>query len=155
MQEVVDGLKDLGVSNIEKVGSVVWQDLGPFSIPARFDLIAQYRKDPRYTALKSKLERAFQKYRKIVTGAQASDRELKMLRPLIASFKQRPQVFFTVAQDIMNEYDRQYNDRLALYEAVGRDISKLKGLTSTKPVTPQKSQNQTTLGSLKSKYGLD
>ncbi|HRZ15345.1 MAG TPA: hypothetical protein P5110_07550 [Candidatus Omnitrophota bacterium] len=47
--------------------------------------IAQYMPQygPKFGTFFTKLEDAFQKYRKVTTGAQASDRELQMLRPII------------------------------------------------------------------------
>lgn len=132
MQEVVSGLADLGIAeeNFTKAFNVksenVNSPLGPLSIPARFDLAGQYAKDPKYTALKSKLERAFQKYRKVITGAQASQKELNMLRPLITSFTQRPGVFFENARTLINENDRMLDTRLALMEGVGRNTTKIR-----------------------------
>ncbi len=128
MTEVVQGVEALGINDLSSVGTVIFDDMGPFSLPARFDLIAQFTKDPKYIGLKSKLERAFQLYRKAITGAQASDRELKMLRPLIATFKTRPEIFSAVAQDLISESGRLYSRRLSLYKGAGRDTRKLEGM---------------------------
>lgn len=135
MSEVLKTVQELGLNNINKVGNILWEDMGPFSMPARFDLVGQYAKNPKYTSLKSKLERAFQLYRKAITGAQASDKELKMLRPLIASFKQRPEVFQAVAQDLISESSRLYERRLGLYQRAGRDITPLVGYIQKVPLT--------------------
>lgn len=110
---------------------------GPISIPARFNLAGQYMKDPKYTAVKNKMERVFQSYRKVVTGAQASDRELKMLRPLVASFKDRPEVFFANLANMEEEADTLLGSRFDMYDAFGRDTSKLREL-----YTPKKSDEK-------------
>lgn len=127
--EIVSGLKSLGVQDPSQIGSIqeetINSELGPFSIPARFNLAGQYAKDPKYTALKSKLERLFQKYRKITTGAQASNQELATLRPLIASFTQRPGVFFSTVSDMSNEGLRMLGTRLESMKSVGRKVSEL------------------------------
>jgi hypothetical protein len=143
-KEVVDGLEDLGIKDptelgnffsidMEKVDNVnpLLSDMGPFSLPAKFNIIGQYAKDPKYTAIKRKLERAFQQYRKVITGAQASDKELRMLRPLIAALSDRPEVFFSTINDIISENDRMLSDRLTTMEAAGRDVSGLRA--SLKP----------------------
>lgn len=131
-KEVLIGLDELGIKDPSQFGTIIpetiMSELGPLSIPAKFNLAGQYAKDPKYTAMKAKLERVFQKYRKIVTGAQASYTELKMLRPLIASFTQRPGVFYAVANDMISEGERMVGSRLDLMESVGRDAKKLRGL---------------------------
>lgn len=132
MQEVLDGLTKIGVTDLGAIGQIqtegITTELGPFSLPAKFNLIGQFAKDPKFTVLKVKLERAFQKYRKLITGAQASDRELRMLRPLVATFTSRPDVFFQTAKDLIGEGDRVIDTRLDLMESVGRNTTKLRGL---------------------------
>lgn len=163
MKEVISGLAELGITeeNINKVGKfsfaeVLGGDLGPFSIPAKFNLSGQYAKDPKYTMLKAKLERAFQKYRKVVTGAQASNKELVMLRPLIATFSQRPGVFFSVANDLISESDRVFNDRVNLMESAGRDVSKIKEFQKNKQVAqPTKAKKSEKYSRSVSDLGLD
>lgn len=102
--------------------------MGPISVPARFNLAGQYMKDPKYTAAKNKMERLFQSYRKVITGAQASDKELRMLRPLIASFKDRPEVFFANLDSTENEANALLTSRFDMYDAFGRDTTKLREL---------------------------
>lgn len=133
--------KDLSELGIElgKGGEIEEETIdspfGPISLPARFNLASQYMKDPKYTAAKNKMERVFQSYRKVVTGAQASDRELKMLRPLVASFKDRPEVFFANLANMEEEADTLLASRFDMYDAFGRDTSKLREL-----YTPSKSE---------------
>lgn len=130
LSEVRSGLQELGIKDITKFGGIesetVDSNLGPISIPARFNLFGQYAKDPKYTAVKAKLERAFNKYRKIITGAQASNQELSTLRKSFAAFTDRPEVFFENLGALEGETNRMLNTRFDLYEAVGRDTSKLR-----------------------------
>lgn len=56
--------------------------------------IRQYSKDPEFAVLYAEIEKAFQLYRKATTGAQASDKELKVLRPLLPQLTERPEIFF-------------------------------------------------------------
>lgn len=127
--EIVQGLGEIGVSDLRNIGKVqsetIMSEMGPFSIPARFYLAGQYAKDPKYTALKSKLERLFQKYRKVITGAQASYAELKLLRPLIASFSQRPDVFFENIKTMNDEGIRMLESRIQTSKDIGRNVGTL------------------------------
>lgn len=129
--EIKKDLAKLGIKNPDALGSAsipegFLSDLGPVSIPARFNLAGQYAKDPQYTAVKAKIERLFQQYRKIVTGAQASYTELAVLRPLIMSMTQRPGVFFSQLGDLENETMRMMDNRLGSMEAIGRDTRGLR-----------------------------
>lgn len=135
---VVDRLKEMGIDpstagDIEF--DVVNSPIGTLSIPARFNLAAQYSQDPRYTAVKRDIELAFQAFRKRVTGAQASDRELKMLRPIIASFKDRPEVFFQTVQNSIENTEIAFNDRLDVYRAAGRDTTQFENFFALREPT--------------------
>lgn len=134
LSEVRSGLEALGVKDPSQYGSIetetIDSNFGPISIPARFNLVGQYAKDPKYTAVKQKLERAFNKYRKIITGAQASEGELRILRDSFASFTNRPGVFFENLSTLENETNRMIDSRLKLYEAIGRDVSNVRDLYS-------------------------
>lgn len=136
LSEVRSGLDSIGIKDTTKFGNVITEsidsELGPISLPARFNLVGQYAKDPKYTALKGKMERAFQKFRKVVTGAQASYQELQNLRPLIASFKDRPGVFFENLNTLEDETNRMVNNRISTYEALGRNVDKVRTLYSKK-----------------------
>lgn len=136
LKEVRSGLEQLGIKDPSKYGTVEMETIdsnfGPISVPARFNLVGQYAKDPKYTSVKQKLERAFNKYRKIITGAQASNQELQTLRQSFARFTDRPEVFFENLSTLEDETDRMLNTRFDLYDAVGRDTNKLRGLYQTK-----------------------
>jgi len=132
MQEVLNGLSDLGIQDpavLAKIGKAIPKDyfegVGPFSLEARFNTISQFS-NPKFNALKQKLERAFQKFRKVITGAQASDKELRTLRPLIASLTSTPEAFFNIANDLISETNRSVDTRLGLMSDIGRDVTKIK-----------------------------
>jgi len=159
-QNVVSGLNELGIgeSNLKQLGKIefdmVRSPMGPVSIPARFNLAGQYMKDPKYTALKRNIELAFQKFRKRVTGAQASDRELRMLRVIIPSLKDRPEVFFSTINTIINDNLEGMKESLALYEAFGRDTTQIKSFLKERMEQSKKQQisaKQATGNALKAK----
>ena len=139
VRDAVNEIVDVDMSafeiEFEQAENPFFSDLGPFSLPAKFNLVGQFAKDPKYTDAKRKLERAFQKYRKIITGAQASERELRMLRPLITSFQDRPEVFFETLDTLIDETGRQFNNRLDINEARGADVSKFRELVKDKEET--------------------
>lgn len=144
--EVRVGLEELGIKDPTKYGNVVAEtfdsEFGPISLPAKFNLVGQYAKDPKYTSLKNKMERSFQKFRKVITGAQASYSELQALRPLIASFQDRPNVFFEQLGSLENETDRMLGNHLDILDAVGRDTTKIRGLIKTKQAMKQDDEAQ-------------
>lgn len=126
-QNVLQRLQQIDISpaTIGKMSfQTVQSPIGPLSLPARFNLIGQYNKDPRYTAVKRDIELAFQHFRKRVTGAQASDRELRMLRPLLADLRDRPEVFFATINNALQNVEIAFNDRMDIYQRAGRNISK-------------------------------
>lgn len=130
-QEIMDDLASLGIQDPSKFGKIeipegFFDKMGPLSLSAKFNLFGQYAQDPKYTALKTKIERSFQKFRKIVTGAQASYQELKLLRPLMESLQQRPGVFFAITNDLVNEGNRMAENRLNTMQSAGRDVSELR-----------------------------
>lgn len=128
--EIVTELQKLGVVSLSDIGEIEWKadkDLrfGPFSLPARINLFAQFEKDPRYAKIKDKIERYFQvSYRKPITASQASAKELHMLRGQIASFTQRPQIMLADLQEVANESQRTIDNRLQAMKAAGRNTSK-------------------------------
>jgi len=124
------GLDEIGVKDPSKFGVIeeetIDSEFGPVSLPARFNLVGQYAKDPRYTAMKRKLDRFFNQYRKVITGAQASFQELESLQKAVGSFKDRPGVFFANLGEIEKEMDKALNTRLDIYDDVGRDTSRVR-----------------------------
>ena len=102
--------------------------IGIISLPARFNLLGQVTEDPKYTAVKRDIEQAFQQFRKTTTGAQASDKELRMLRPLVASLTDKPEVFFETINNRIQNIEFNYNDRLNLYKAAGRSTDNFEGI---------------------------
>jgi hypothetical protein len=138
LKEVVSGLDSLGIKDVTKFGNVEMETIdsnfGKISIPARFNIAAQYTKDPKYVAIQNKLERAFNKYRKIITGAQASNQELNTLRKVFSAFTDRPGVFFENTNTLIAETDRMLKTRFDIYDSVGRDTSKLRKMFTTESV---------------------
>ena len=124
------GLEEIGVKDPSKFGVIeeetIDSELGPVSLPARFNLVGQYAKDPKYTAMKRKLDRFFNQYRKVITGAQASFQELESLQQAVGSFKDRPGVFFANLGEIEKEMDKALNTRLDIYDDVGRDTTRVR-----------------------------
>lgn len=119
-----DSLGKIGKIGLEAFNS----PFGVISLPARFDLVGQYAKDPKYTAVKRAIEQAFQAFRKRTTGAQASDREIKILREIMPALQDRPSVFFSTIELMLQENNNVATERLKLYRAFGRDISQLEEL---------------------------
>lgn len=116
-----DNIEDLGAIEFDMVNT----PLGPFSIPARFNLAGQYMKDPAYTSLKRSIELAFSAFRKRVTGAQAGEKELVLLREIMPSLRDRPGVFFDAIRSLVEGSTNEMRESLELYKAFGRDTSNL------------------------------
>lgn len=133
-KNVLDRLDSLGINpeTMSNKGAIEFTQvdtpIGVMSLPARFNLAGQFSKDPKYTAVKRDIELAFQAFRKRVTGAQASDKELARLRPIIASMADRPDVFWATVQNSIDNADIALKDRLNIYEMAGRDTSRFQSL---------------------------
>jgi len=137
LTEVAAEVEALGITREEfqnafkpKMEMLDIKGFGPMSIPANFTIISKFASDPKYIAVKGKLGRAFQAYRQLITGAQASDQEIQRLRPLIASFTDRPDAFFENVDSLVSESKRSVASRFDLMDAVGRDTQKLRGLST-------------------------
>jgi hypothetical protein len=87
------------------------------------ELFTQLFGSKEFAAFKSAVNRAFQSYRKLVTGAQASDKELARLEPNLPKVTDRPDIFIEKAQQLINEYDRLKNLYLEDLKRGGYDIS--------------------------------
>jgi len=112
-------------------GNIIWETvgspMGPLSVPARIDWVGQFSQDPRYAALRASIEQAFQAFRLRVTGAQASDKELARLRPVLPSLKDRPKVFWARIDALDNQAQESWDSRVNLYKRFGRDTSQIEG----------------------------
>lgn len=130
LKDLVSGLGELGIKDPSKYGVIesetIDSAMGPISIPAKYNLVGQYAKDPKYTAMKRKLDRFFNKYRKAITGAQAGFKELEVLQAAIGTFQDRPGVFFENIGEIQKELDKALSTRLDIYDDVGRDTSRMR-----------------------------
>jgi len=158
---VLSRLDKIGISpeTLNSAGSVNFEDvktpIGILSLPARFNLIGQLTKDPKYTAIKRDIEIAFQAFRIRVTGAQASDKELKTLRPLLAGMKDRPEVFFATIGNQMENAEIAFKDRMDIYERAGRDISRFEDFFQTGEVkTESQSERRKALEAEARRRGL-
>lgn len=128
LRSIGDLPKDKGIFEgieSEKVESGL-PGLGVISIPARVKLASQYAKDPRYTAVKRELEAAFSSYRKIVTGAQAAASELVYLRDIFPSLTDKPEVFLSTIDAIIERNGRELETKLNTWEDAGRDVKKFR-----------------------------
>lgn len=152
---VKERLQVLGVDEnaLASSGDISFQavnsPIGVLSLPARFNLVGQFSKDPRFTAIKKDIELAFQAFRKRVTGAQASDRELKLLRPLLASLKDRPKVFFATVDNQIENIEDSFRDRLDIYRRAGRNTDRFDNfLQETIQQLPKVGASQITEGTV-------
>jgi hypothetical protein len=82
----------------------------------------QFSNDPRLATLLSETEKAFQLYRKETTGAQASDKELQLLRPNLPSITESPAIFFSKIDSTMNGTRRAQKALLDTYGKAGYDV---------------------------------
>lgn len=140
-------LSEIGITpeSLSKMGSMEFVDvnspIGIVSLPAKFKLIGQLSKDPRYEAVRKDVEAAFLAFRTRITGAQASDKELKYLRTVIANMQERPGVFFASINNHKENAKFAFNDRLDIYERAGRDTSRFQDFFATgTPGEPTKSE---------------
>lgn len=87
------------------------------------DLITQYARDPKIAVLQAETQKAFQLYRKATTGAQASDKEIAVLRPLLPKLTDRPEVFFAKLAETIRGTQRAKDTFLDTYSTGGYDTS--------------------------------
>ena len=93
----------------------------------------QFRDDPRLAAVARDIELAFQKFRIRVTGVQASDKEIRMLRQVIAKLTDEPGVFFETVRNFMESANEDFTILLDQKEASNRDVSKFRDLVKKAP----------------------
>lgn len=81
-------------SNEEVLKSVGPLKLEAMDVPVISDLAAQFAdKRGEFAAFKAETKKFFQQYRKVITGAQASYREISILEPIFPKTSDRPEVF--------------------------------------------------------------
>lgn len=149
---IVEDMNKLGIKSPEEIGNYFqvqyeqvknpfFAEIGPLSIPAKFKVARQLSGDPKRMAqldnISAKLERTFQLYRKKITGSQAGLQELKALRELFPSLKNRPEALFSLMSGIKDENARQIGIKLDSMEAVGRDVGKYRDLINKRGVGSQ------------------
>jgi len=104
------------------------QPVGFASIPARSATARQFLKNPALAGVARDIELAFQKWRIRVTGVQASDKELKVLRRVIASLSDNPRVFFQTVKNFTDNAEQDFNNLLDVKESFGRDVTQFRDL---------------------------
>jgi hypothetical protein len=126
----------LTAEQFNEIGSFNYKEftsnVGPLSLAANFNIAAKYGGDRNLIQLKGKLERMFQSYRKVITGAQASAKELNILRPLFPSATDRPGVIFDSLQTIEDETGRNIGNRIRIMDSFGRRTDNVKDLVNNK-----------------------
>lgn len=106
----------------------VQSPLGVFSIPARFTLAQQFAENPKYITIARDLEKAFASFRKRITGAQASDKEIQYLRKIMPALTDNPAQFFASMEDNIGDVSRTLNDTLDVYKRAGRNVDEYETL---------------------------
>lgn len=105
---------------------------------------ARQYKDKRLSVLLSETEKAFQLYRKETTGAQASDKELQLLRPNLPSITESPAVFFAKVDKTMEGTRRAKNALLNTYAKAGYDVEAFLEPDTTVNTNQGQTSNKTT-----------
>ena len=150
------------MSEEEAEKNPIWRSLGVFSLPAKFNIVRQFQGDKRVAAVARDIEKAFQKFRTRVTGAQASDKEIERLRVIIASMSDNPAVFFETIRNNLQDSTDDFNIYLGMKKALKRDTSEFDGFLETLPAvkaiggtTKFKKGDATSESAILSKLGLD
>ena len=91
-------------------------------------VIAQYTPGfgAEWSGWHSDQEKVFQKFRKATTGAQASDRELKMLRPLLPGIWDKGDAWDSKSRRAIEGSKRAFKTRIKIAEKAGYDVSAFK-----------------------------
>lgn len=100
--------------------------LGPTKFSAysgSFQDLAAQLKDPKFAGLKAEIDKAFQLYRKETTGAQASDKELQMLKPNLPQASDTAEAFFTKLENTIAGTKRARRYYLESFEKAAYDVS--------------------------------
>ncbi len=111
---------------VKSLSEEIQNSIGPTKLLAYkgpISNLARQFSDPRIATLLSEVEKAFQLYRKETTGAQASDKELNMLRPNLPSLTDSPYVFFSKLNATIEGTKRAQNALLQTFKKAGYDVS--------------------------------
>lgn len=93
-------------------------------IPLIGEFINVMTKNGDWQAWKATVEQAFQKWKLITTGVQASDKELRALEPLMPSSKDvNPVVFMKKTMAVMNAMYGKRERVITLFEDSGYDVA--------------------------------
>ena len=102
LQSTIKNLEDIG-----KTSSKFEKFIGPLSFQAREGYLAkQYTKlagDPEFRAFKAKVGRAYDRYRKLITGAQAAFPEIELLETRFPQTSDPIEQFNQIAGGLLDE----------------------------------------------------
>ena len=134
MMKIQDGAVDM----MNKFG------LTPDMILTKSPLITQIAKTPEFKAWHNSLGRAFQEYRTAKTGAQASDKEIERLKPLMPTGEEKERDTF-LANLIQIQKEASVSNEAILdgFQALGYDVNGLSTMLY-QPRTLAQSQEQST-----------
>ena len=113
-------------NNVKQLADEIKAKVGPLRI-ANYkgnmtQFMRQFSNDPRLSVLLAETEKAFQLYRKATTGAQASDKELRMLRPNLPSITESPAIFFGKLEATIEGTKREKDAYIRTYGGYGYDV---------------------------------
>jgi len=134
MMKIQDGAVDM----MNKFG------LTPDMILTKSPLITQIAKTPEFKAWHNSLGRAFQEYRTAKTGAQASDKEIERLKPLMPTGEEKD-IATLLANLIQIQKEASVSNEAILdgFQALGYDVNGLSTMLY-QPRTLAQSQEQST-----------
>ena len=122
---------DVTVASWERVKDLVGDLEGQFgpTVISAYDgsmtsFIRQFAKTPKFAVAFAEIEKAFQLYRKETTGAQASDKEIARLRPLLPQLSEKPEIFFGKLEETVNATKRARGIYLDALENAYIDVSR-------------------------------
>lgn len=126
--DAITALDDVTAGLTESMRTMQAQGLKPDPVTGRIPVVGEFinimTKSPEWQAWASDVDRLFQKYRKITTGAQASDKEIERLIPLMPTSKDKdPEVFTRKALNVINEMQKTKDRLLNVYESQGYDVA--------------------------------
>ena len=96
--------------------------LGPTQLRA-LSSFARNVFDPEFAAFAAEVDKIFQIYRKVTTGAQASDKELARLLPLLPKVTDTPETFNRKSKATLESYKLKRDMMLSNMQKSGIDVS--------------------------------
>jgi hypothetical protein len=125
------GFADL-VGQVDKDPGVIFGLTGP--IDAAASMLGRGNSwDKEYGRFQMKSKQLFNAYRSAVTGAGASEKEIKMLEESFPTGKETADIYKEKVAAVLEMGRNVLNSRLSVLEASGKDTSKLKALIGAGP----------------------